>query len=220
MQNSKGFRVVIVDRELLLLDSLALAINADEALEVVAAQVDIDEGLNSALQTQPHVILVAVEFADTALFEQVCDFVRQNRRIRTILLSTTASSFMIERAIAAQVHGLILKEEPLPFLIESLKNVARGGTCFSESVQRFLEFDPEAQRHRVVSSSPNSTLSPRQIEVMRHLAHGESVREVARSMQLSEKSVESHKYRIMHKLGIHNRVRLARFAIREGLIRP
>lgn len=63
-----------------------------------------------------------------------------------------------------------------------------------------------------------SSLTNRQLEVLRHLAVGQSVKEVARQMHLSEKSIDSHKYRIMNKLGIHDRVELARFAIREGLV--
>jgi DNA-binding NarL/FixJ family response regulator len=65
-----------------------------------------------------------------------------------------------------------------------------------------------------------TSLTSRQIEVLRHLARGKSVKEVARSMHLSEKSIDSHKYRIMHKLGIHDRVELARYSIREGLTLP
>ena len=63
-------------------------------------------------------------------------------------------------------------------------------------------------------------LTARQVEVLRHLAQGQSVKEVAKLMHLSQKSVDSHKYRIMHKLAIHDRVELARYAIREGLTQP
>ena len=56
--------------------------------------------------------------------------------------------------------------------------------------------------------------------MLRHLARGESAKEVAKSMVLSERAIESHKYRIMQKLGIHDLVELARYAIREGLTVP
>lgn len=75
---------------------------------------------------------------------------------------------------------------------------------------------------RCVSTHPAelTLLTSRQLEVLRHLARGDSVKEIARQMHLSQKSVDSHKYRIMSKLGIHDRVELARFAIREGLMLP
>ncbi|MCH7685179.1 MAG: response regulator transcription factor [Planctomycetes bacterium] len=62
-----------------------------------------------------------------------------------------------------------------------------------------------------------SSLTPRQLEVLRHLAEGHSVKDVAKRMLVSVKSVDNHKYRIMRKLRIRDRVELARFAIREGL---
>lgn len=63
-------------------------------------------------------------------------------------------------------------------------------------------------------------LTRRQLEILRFLAMGDSVREVAKKLHLAPKSVEGHKYRIMKRLGIHNRVHLCRFAIRNGVISP
>ena len=77
------------------------------------------------------------------------------------------------------------------------------------------------QRERL--DKPNSRQSPsclteRQLEILCHLALGYSVKEVANILQLSQKSVDCHKSRIMRRLGIHDRVQLARYAIREGLV--
>ena len=63
-------------------------------------------------------------------------------------------------------------------------------------------------------------LTNRQQEILRYLALGDSVKEVAKRMRLSNKSIDSHKYRIMQKLEIRDRVELARYAIREGLTLP
>ena len=67
------------------------------------------------------------------------------------------------------------------------------------------------------SHSRGSTLSPRELEVLRYLAQGMAVKEVARVMHLSPKTVDNHKSNIMGKLDIHDRVALARFAFREGI---
>ena len=83
-----------------------------------------------------------------------------------------------------------------------------------------MDYNSTAKRYLVRSNSYLLTLTNRQLEVLRHLARGESVKEVAKSMVLSERAIESHKYRIMQKLGIHDRVELARYAIREGLTVP
>ena len=64
------------------------------------------------------------------------------------------------------------------------------------------------------------SLTSRQLEVLRHLAIGRSVKEIAWKMHLKPKTIDSHKYNMMRRLDIHDRVSLARFAIREGLILP
>ncbi len=96
----------------------------------------------------------------------------------------------------------------------------RGDRCFSNEALDRLDYNPAIKRYLVRSTSYLLTLTNRQLEVLRHLARGESVKEVAKAMVLSERAIESHKYRIMQKLGIHDRVELARYAIREGLTVP
>lgn len=97
-------------------------------------------------------------------------------------------------------------------------DVCRGEKYYSNEVLDRLEYDPEQGEYQVKTHSYLSTLTLRQLQVLRHLVRGESVKEVAKTMTLSERAIESHKYRIMQKLGIHDRVELARFAIREGLM--
>jgi DNA-binding NarL/FixJ family response regulator len=75
-------------------------------------------------------------------------------------------------------------------------------------------------RNKSHSRRSPSCLTKRQLDVLRQLALGHSVKEVASSMHLSPKSVDNHKYRIMQRLDIHDRVQLARYAIREGLVEP
>ena len=67
---------------------------------------------------------------------------------------------------------------------------------------------------------PTACLSSREIQILKQIALGHSIKEIAVWLNLTPKSVDSYKYRIMKKLGIHNRVLLCRYAIREGLIEP
>jgi DNA-binding NarL/FixJ family response regulator len=90
-----------------------------------------------------------------------------------------------------------------------------GGTCYSREISKKIQ---SLNSNGTSTNKSLSNLTPRQVEVLRHLAAGESVKEVARSLNLSGKSVDSHKYRIMRWLGIHDRVKLSLFAVREELI--
>jgi DNA-binding NarL/FixJ family response regulator len=113
-----------------------------------------------------------------------------------------------------------MKGEPFQELVSAIERVAEGEWVFSQEVLDRLIFDQQSQEYAVRHESDLSALTSRQLEVLRHLACGQSVKEISQMMHLSQKSVDSHKYRIMNKLGIHDRVLLARFAIREGLMVP
>jgi DNA-binding NarL/FixJ family response regulator len=100
--------------------------------------------------------------------------------------------------------------------VEAVRLVASRRTFVSAALAERSVPDqsrPDDNRYAALAQ-----FTPRQLQLLCQLATGASVKEVARSLHLSPKSVDSHKYRIMQRLGIHDRVELARFAIREGLI--
>ena len=122
--------------------------------------------------------------------------------------------------LRSKAAGYVLKTDSLASLLTAVQKVAGGGTFFSEPIRERLSLDPVTGQLTAQFESRLSQLSDRQIEVLRNLAFGLSVKDVARRMHISVKSVDSHKYRIMQALGIHDRVDLARYAIREGLVCP
>ena len=114
----------------------------------------------------------------------------------------------------------MLKTEPVSAIVAAVHQAAAGGIPLSAEVAERLTFDPAAGRNVLKTEDRLAGLTARQIEVLRHIARGRSVREVARDLGLTEKGVDSHKYRIMNRLGIRDRVGLARYAIREGVLQP
>lgn len=95
-----------------------------------------------------------------------------------------------------------------------LRDALRGDRAYTPNIRHYLD---EMSRGSQTGGASTEPLSARQKEVLRYLALGHTVKEVAAMMHLSVKSVDSHKYRIMKKLDLHDRVHLARYAIREGL---
>ena len=89
---------------------------------------------------------------------------------------------------------------------------------FSEEVRSRLVFDDEGVRLGHKTTSRRSTLSDRELEVLRYLAQGLTKKAIAETMCISVKTVERHAYNLMNKLDIHDRVELALFAVREGII--
>ncbi len=213
-------KIVLVDDHLMLVDSLVSRFHRDTQIEVVGTATNADEGLSLILETEPDVVILDVELPGRGSFDIAEEISSRLKNTKMIFLTGYLSDIFIELALRVNAVGYLLKGEPIESLIHAIKKAARGEYCFSQSVQERLVYDQKRNRYSIQSQSMLTSLTSRQIEVLRHLARGKSVKEVARSMHLSEKSIDSHKYRIMHKLGIHDRVELARYSIREGLTLP
>jgi DNA-binding NarL/FixJ family response regulator len=136
---------------------------------------------------------------------------------RIVFLSAFFHDRYIEQAMAVQAWGYITKGEPEEAVVKAIHNVSAGVACFSPEVQRRIVVDAQGARLARKKQSRASTLSERELEVLRYLARGMTKKGIARTMHLSVNTVNRHTTNIMTKLDIHDRVELARFAIREGL---
>jgi len=216
----RPIQVALLDDHRLILEGLAERINAQPDMETVMLATTADDALQGLLEMRPHVALLDVELPGRGVFDMAAQLRVRQKDTRLVFLTGYVSDVFIEQAIKMRAHGYLVKGESIGFILNCIRRVANGEQCFSDDVQRRLAFNFSERRYVMRSDSPFAQLTSRQLEVLRQLAKGASVKEVAKLMHLSQKSVDSHKYRIMHKLGIHDRVQLARFAIREGLMLP
>jgi len=104
--------------------------------------------------------------------------------------------------------------------VQAIGRAAVGEQTFSPAIAQRLAFDPVRREFQLRVDPPMKGLTDRQLEILRLLARGESVKAVARKLFLSPKSVDNQKFRIMNKIGVRDKVALALYAVREGLIQP
>lgn len=215
---SRVHQVIVVDPHPIVVEALTEKLHATGQFKVVASLSDSDRAFFEILERQPDLVIMEIELpgrGSTAVAEHI-----QSRlpATRVAFLTNYVTDVFLDLALKIGVAGYALKTDPTHKLITGFQSIVNGEKYFSDRVIERLEYDSEAGQFQVKSQSYLSTLTLRQLQVLRHLVRGESVKEVAKTMTLSERAIESHKYRIMQKLGIHDRVELARFAIREGLM--
>lgn len=213
-------RVALLDDHKLLLDTLAATIRKDPGMEVVCTATTAEEGLRRIFETAPDVAILDVDLPGGGSFNVAQEVRLKLKKTRVMFLTGFLSDVLLEQALRLKSFGYLVKDEPVEVVLEAVRQVARGKHCFSRQVQERIDYDENRRRYKLHVAHPLADLTTRQLEVLRHLARGASVKDVALTMHLSEKSVDSHKYRIMNKLDIHDRVELARYAIREGLLLP
>ena len=210
-------RIILVDDHALVRDSLSARLDAEPDLTIVGTAGAADSGLELAERTAPDIVLMDVDMPGMSCFDAAGRITKRRPDARVIFLSAFAHDHYIDQALQAKARGYVTKSEPLQRVIEAIRQVAAGKVWFSDKVRSRLK----ANGRGVVLAQPVqsriSTLSARETEVLRYLARGLSKKEIGQTMHVSVKTVEGHAERLMSKLDIHDRVALARFAIREGL---
>ena len=114
--------------------------------------------------------------------------------------------------------GYILKESPAEQLLTAIREVSRGGNFLSPRLLTRLVDDFRSQGRSQTRQPRFGTLTKREREILKMLAEGQSVKEIASNFELSVKTIEAHKFNLMRKLDIHNKAQLVQYAIQKKVI--
>jgi len=210
-------RVLLVDDHELVRASVAAKLGDEPDLEIIDTVEDADTALTRAVELQPDVIVMDIDMPGLIPFDAARRIQSRCPNTRILFLSAHTTDNYIEQALAAHACGYVTKGDPFEILISAVREVAAGGAYFSDGVRRRLIVDTDGVRLNT-GSTRGSRLTPRETEVLLYLARGDSKKEIARTMSLSTKTIENHTSNLMNKLDIHDRVELARYAIKEGLV--
>jgi DNA-binding NarL/FixJ family response regulator len=135
---------------------------------------------------------------------------------RVVLLSMHDDERYFLEGLEAGAAGYVLKRAADTDLIGAVRTVAAGRSFLSDDAQRAL-MDEWLEKG---SPEPDDPLTPRELEVVKLIAEAFTNRQIAETLKLSEKTVESHRANVLSKLGMRDRVELVRYAIRRGLVEP
>lgn len=211
-------RVLVVERQALVQAALAALIDSAEGLHVVACASSLPEAVRLIEETQPQVALVSIS-GEWAVFDTVAQINQRFGSVKTILLDERTVDANAREGLRVHVAGYLTKEQPFHQIENSLRRAARGERVFAPDIAARLVLSAEGVRlARDTSASPLSILTPREIDVLIHLAQGYSVKQCAKALGIGTSTAGNHKSRLMKKLGVHKTVDLTRLAIREGLV--
>lgn len=214
---SKPIRVVLADDHSMVRGALAAWLNATDDVEVVADVSNADDAIQACLERQPHVLVLDIDMPGLSCFDAARTIRARVPATRIIFLSAFFHDRYIQEALGVEASGYLTKGEPPQTVEAAIRLASSGGVCFSAQVQSRLVIGEDGVRLGEAPKTRVETLTPRELEILRYLARGMSKKEVAQTMSLSVKTVDNHCTNLMMKLDIHDRVELARFAIREGL---
>jgi DNA-binding NarL/FixJ family response regulator len=208
---------MLLDDHVLFRDGLRSLLSQEPAVQVTAEAGTVAEALQVVAKDPPDVALVDISLPDVSGMVAISELKRIAKNLRVLVLSAHDREEYIAQAFDAGASGYVLKEQSAEELVDALETVTRGQPYVSPRVSRFLLDGFMSARNGQPLRSPLGRLTPRERTVFEMLARGQTNAEIASELQISIKTVETHRARLLRKLGLRSLAELVRFAVRHGL---
>ena len=212
-------RVLITDDHAMFRQGVRTLIAAEPDLEIAGEARDAAEAVNLSRQNRPDVVLMDIGMTGMSSFEATRVIRKERPETRVVFLSMYDDDEYLAECVSIGASGYILKESPAEQLLTAIREVHRGGSYLSPRLLTRLVDDLRTQGREPVRQPRFGTLTKREREILKMLAEGQSVKEIATAFELSVKTVEAHKFNLMRKLDIHNKAQLVQYAIQKKIIR-
>jgi DNA-binding NarL/FixJ family response regulator len=210
--------VAVADDQELVRVGFKKILDAEDAIEVIGEASDGIEAVGLAKRLRPQVMLMDIRMPTLDGLEATRQVTRQTDTQVLILTTYDLDEYVFE-ALRAGASGFLLKDSPPDMLIAGILTVARGDALLAPSITRRLisEF---AQRLTRANRPGLPQLTSRETEVLIHMAHGESNKEISQQLYLGEATIKSHVGSILIKLNCRDRVQAVIQAYETGLVQP
>lgn len=211
----KTFRVLLADDHSLVRAGIRYLLQSLPDIDVIAEAGDGREALQLIEQLSPDIVLMDIAMPNLNGLEAAVHVSENFPDVRLIILSMHATEEYVLRALRSGASGYLLKDADIMELELAIKAVARGETYISPSVSKHVT---DYVRRVGGGTSPLDRLTMRQREVLQLIAEGHTTQEIAQILEISSKTVETHRMQLMTRLDIHDIAGLVRYAIRVGLV--
>jgi DNA-binding NarL/FixJ family response regulator len=199
-------RLMLVDDHPLVRDGLRARLASVADIEVVAEAGDAREALAALQAAEPNLVLMDIGMKDVNGIELTAMLLERAPRLSVLMLSMYDSAEYAQRALSAGARGYVLKDAPSEEILNALHTVASGGTYISAAMGPRLFQTP----------APRNVLSMREQDILVYLAQGQSSKQMARTLNLSVRTVEAHRQNIRRKLDLETQADLIKYAIEHS----
>lgn len=217
--NALKIRVLLADDHAVVRRGLRLVLEAEPDLEVVGEVDDGREAVERALEGDIDLAILDVSMPRMTGLQAALELSRRAPDVRILILSMHDNEQYLFEALRAGASGYVVKSVADRDLIEACRATMRGEPFLYPGAVKALVRD-HLDRARRGESHREDLLSPRESEIVKLIAEGNTNRDIAAELVISEKTVERHRANVLEKLGMRDRVELTRYAIRRGLIEP
>jgi DNA-binding NarL/FixJ family response regulator len=211
-------RVFLADDHKILRESLVILLQQEKDIIVIGEAANGHDALEDIIRLQPDIAILDISLPQLNGLEVAARLRKEIPEIKIVILTMHKNEDFVARAYQLEVNGYVLKENALEELLKSIRVVQAGGTYLSSDITSTViagfvaNFSQKKGKSELISS--------REREIVQLLAEGNSNKEIAHMLNLSLKTVETHRSNIMHKLGLKNVTDLVLYAVRNHIIEP
>ena len=212
----KKLRILLADDHVTVREGVKMIINAQKDMEVVAEAADGRGAVAEAQAVRPDVVVMDVSMPRvnglkaTEMLNECCP------EVKVLALTRHQDDGYLQQLLRAGAAGYVLKQSRPAELLQAIRAIGEGGSYLDPAVAGRVIGDYGRRRQPVTTVAGAGTLSSREEEVLRLIAWGYSNKEIATRLDLSVKTVETHKANAMHKLQMRSRIDIVRFALLQG----
>jgi two-component system nitrate/nitrite response regulator NarL len=212
-------RVLIADDHPLFREAVRKLLEADRGFEVVAEVGTGREAIRLARELSPDIVLLDLMMPDTPGLAALPDLARLEPRVRTLVLTAEVGDADVVHALRRGARGVVLKHASTELLLKAIRSVIAGEYWIGRA---YIADLIDSMRERIdrtgaVPQRPTFGLTPRQLEIASAIVEGATNQDIAQQFSISAKTVKYHLTNMFDKLGVSNRVELARFAVKQRL---
>jgi DNA-binding NarL/FixJ family response regulator len=211
-------RVVLADDHALMRAGIRALLQSIAGVEVIGEASDGAQVLELLKALPPDILLMDIAMPGQSGLETAARVAREFPDVRVVILSMHANEEYVCQAIRAGAAGYLLKDAEPGELERALRTVATGESYLTPAVSKHVIAD--YLRRVGGEKGTHQPLTARQREILQLIAQGKTTKEIARLLEISAKTVETHRTQLMERLEIHDIAGLVRYAIREGLVKP
>ncbi len=215
-----SIRLILVDDHEVVRSGLRMLLASESDIEIVAEAGSGEEALELVQQHNPSVILMDIGLPDLSGIEATRMIKEQSPETAVVALTIHEDEEYFFRMLEAGASGYVPKRAAPEELITAIQVASKGEVYLYPSLATLLVKDYLVPGELGRSPQDLDGLTDREQEVLAHLADGASNAEIGETLSISPKTVARHRENIMHKLNLHSRVELVKYAIRKGIIQP
>ena len=211
-----SIKILLVDDHKIMREGLRSLLENQPGMQVIAEAVSGREAMRLALDKRPDVVIMDIDMPDLGGIEATRQICAAFPEVKVIGLSIHSEKHYVVNMLRSGASGFLSKDCPFDELAQAIKTVVANRTYLSPGISEVM-IDDYMRGIPLNESSAFSVLTPREREVLQLIAEGWTTKEIASQLNVSAKTVDTHRRQIMDKLKLHSIADLTKYAIQEGL---